>query len=393
MSAACGFAVFLAAALRNRKRRIDRCDVSDALVWNMQKDSMTPEAHVDVITEADIPDVARYLARQVRPGEAVSINPLPPVDRLRWLLLNNPARNAGIPFGWRIRSATGAVVGAATCTPWRIGAPNFATTALMFAKFFVDAPYRGMGLGIFMRFIREGRRFPLFCTSTNEIAGEMFRRVGGAVINGMDHTMLGIRGMAPLAEEYLFRRFKSPAAARILASPAHLLRARIRCKMTDGGAGELTRLMTADEVAARGVPTVGDVIAVVRDREYLHWRYFTGDRDKEVFCLRCPGESDRIVVINRVLSGYRSQIRVLNVLDIWPPATPASARSLVAKLWIQYGSAFDTIWLRSQSEEVESALQSHGWMRHAFPAPLGWYIDAGNRLPTHKWYVMPGESE
>ena len=89
-------------------------------------------------------------------GEAIADVSMTPERRLRWLLLENPNRAHDIPLGWRIRDDAGAVVGAAVCIPLRIGAGEFRTTALMFAKFFVDGEYRGMGLGIFMRFVREG---------------------------------------------------------------------------------------------------------------------------------------------------------------------------------------------------------------------------------------------
>jgi hypothetical protein len=351
------------------------------------------QANVAEITESEIPEVAAFLARQARPGEPVGANPLPPAERLRWLLLENPARISGIPLGWRIR-AIGGVVGAAICVPFRIGAGDFSGTALMFAKFYVDVAFRGMGLGLLMRFVREGERFPLFVTSTNAISGQLFARLGASVIAGMDHTMLGIAKIAPLAEELAFRRLKSSVLARGAGFVSRFFHPRGLGRAFGAvSRGELIRQQSADDLAALQLPPPGVAVAVVRDRDYLHWRYFTRERDKEVWSFRLPGEVDRLAVVNEVRAGHRLQIRVLNVLDVWPPATPVVATALVGQLAMQYRGTFDVIWLRSQSDEVEAALRENGWRRHQFPAPLGWYLDRGNRLPVKGWYLMPGESE
>ncbi|HWE04053.1 MAG TPA: hypothetical protein VG326_16730 [Tepidisphaeraceae bacterium] len=347
------------------------------------------------ISEDDIADVARFLARQTRPGEAVGASPMTAERRLRWLLLENPSRASDIPLGWRIRD-DGTVVGAAVCMPFRIGAGDFRATALQFAKFFVDADYRGMGLGILMRFVHEGRRFPLFCTSTNAKSGELFFRLGGSLIAGLDHTMLGIVRPAPLIDEWLFRRTRRPLLARRLASPipAMMAPARRLARRRDLIRGvNLFPLHDVEEAAAIGLPPPAAALAIVRDREYLRWRYFSGERERDVYCFRRKSECDRLVVVEEIRSGYRGQIRVLNVLDIWPPPTPDSTAPLAAALAHRYRGRFDTIWMRGQSPAAEKALGAAGFLRHVFPAPLGWFIDSENRLPTNQWYLMPGESE
>jgi hypothetical protein len=354
---------------------------------------MTVVSSVGEITETDIPEVADFLARQVRADEAATNNPLPPVDRLKWLLLQNPAFSKDIPLGWRIRSETGCVVGAAICSPFRIGAGEFRATALMFSKFFVDLPYRGMGLGLLLRFVRLGDRFPLFVTSTNAVAGQLFARVGATKIDGLDHTMLAINRLGPLAEEFFHRRLKQPILARILSSPALIAGRSAGRRLNWPCRGELLPMKNAGDVAGLHLPSSCDALAVVRDRDYVDWRYFTGETDKQVYCFRLAGEADRLVVVNLLRSGYRRQIRVLNVLDIWPPATAVIAESLVMNLQRQYRDKFDALWLRSQPADVEESLRRGGMRQHNFPAPLGWYIDRDNRLPTHRWYLMPGESE
>ena len=141
------------------------------------------------------------------------------------------------------------------------------------------------------------------------------------------------------------------------------------------------------------LPPVTDSLSVVRDPDYLHWRYFSGEGENHVYCFHRKNDRDRLVIVEEIRSGHRGQIRVLNVLDIWPRATPESAVALAAALADKYHARFDAIWLRSQSAATEDALQAVGFMEHRFPAPLGWFIDKENRLPTKDWYLMPGESE
>lgn len=378
-------------ALQVNPENVENVKVGDLIQKPLKSAPSSTSATVDAISEPEIDDVAGFLARQVRSGEAKISGALSPAQRLRWLLLENPRRAAVVPLGWRIRDNAGAIVGAAVCVPMLIGCGEFRSVALMFAKFFVDPPYRGMGLGILMRFIREGRRFPLFCTSTNAVAGELFQKLGAKPIPQMDHTMLGVARVRPLAEEMLVRRLKQPVVARVLSAPAVVIPGRLP-RITGGS---LTRLNSTEEVdqLQLQLPLPSGRVAVVRDRAYVHWRYFTGERDKHVYCFASKDNQRRLIVVNEVRSGHRGQIRVLNVLDVWPPASADVATPLAAALAQQYAGRFDALWLRSQPPQAENALAQAGFRRHLFPAQLGWFIDKSGMLPPAEWYSVPGESE
>lgn len=343
----------------------------------------------NVMTEADIPEVAAYLARQAGTGEAAATPGMPPVRRLRWLLLENPARVDDVPLGWCIRDSARSIVGSLLCVPFRVAARGVTRTSLMSCKFFVDEPYRGAGLVPFRSYLKLGRQYPLFCTSANAVSGELFAGAGGCVIAGTDHTMLGVARYGPLAEEWIFRKTGCRALSRIAALPSCLLPRRA----VGAGDGELRQLNLAEEVMALELSPPGDTVAVVRDLAYLRWRYFSTESANEVLCLRGRGGGPRMVAVNQVRWGHRSQIRVLNVLDIWPPLDADSARSLVRLLWTRHEGEFDALWLRSQPPNVEAELCRLGFVRHRFPAPLGWCIDRSGLLPTADWYLMPGESE
>src|SRR5947208_1753732 len=87
------------------------------------------------ITPPDLPALAAFLQRHRRPGDVPAPPPLPPEQRLRWLLLDNPARAADIPLGWIMRDPANQIVGAICCVPLTIGAGAYTTTALMSCNF------------------------------------------------------------------------------------------------------------------------------------------------------------------------------------------------------------------------------------------------------------------
>lgn len=278
--------------------------------------------------------------------------------------------------------------------PLRVGAAGgFTHTALMSCKFFVDEPYRGLGLGLFMRFLKLGKRFPLLATTANVASGALFAQFGGYAIAGAEHTMLGVRRPAPLAEEWVHRRGGRPRLARTLALPLRIVRRRLARRPARGARGELIPLREAADLLELDPPRPAHSLTVVRDRAYMEWRYFGGETSAGVFRFQGPRVADQIVAVDTFRAGHRSQIRVLNVLDVWPPTTPESVTPMVAALADRYEPEFDVIWLRGQPPPVEDALRRSGWLRHDFPAPLAWCIDRAAVLPTRNWYLMPAQSE
>ena len=346
---------------------------------------------VSSIGESDFAELAIFATRYARAGEPVAEDTMSPVDRLRWVLLENPARSEAIPMGWCARDpASNAIIGMLLCVPFRAGVGQFDCTVLMASKFYADPNFRGAGIGPLMHFVREAARFPLLMTSANAVAGELYRKCGAYPIDATDHVMLGVSRPGPLAEEWLVRRTGSCALSRLLALPAHVVRRRL---VRSSGRGRLEPLPTAEEATSSPWPRPRDALAVLRDADYVRWRYFGREMGKDVFRLVVKGAEDRWVVARLTRSGHRSQIRVLDVLDVWPQADERTVAPLVEVLAAQYARRFDVVWLRGQPPEAEHALSRIGFVRHSFPAPLGWCIDRPTRLPTTRWYLMPGEAE
>lgn len=342
------------------------------------------------IVEADFPAVAQFLKGRARPGEAIDPGALPLEQRLRWVLLENPAHQPDVPLGWAVWE-NDRLVGTLLTPAVRMAARDFTCIALIASQFYVEPEYHGAGIGPFMRYLREGRRFLLLNNTANTISGSIFKQCGGKVIAGADHTMLGVARARPLAEEWFYRKTGRRMLALSAALPAIV--APPRLKTSAAFDNSLIPIHSPDDVAKLDLIPPTDLIAIVRDIPYLRWRYFAGDRGKDIYRFQFPDEPDRFVAVNRIRLGHRGQIRVLNILDLWPPTTSASAPAIAMALARRYAGQFDTLWLRGQPGEAEVALRQIGFLTHSFPGPLGWYIDPAQILPHANFYLMPGESE
>ncbi|MDP2325914.1 MAG: hypothetical protein Q8N51_18065, partial [Gammaproteobacteria bacterium] len=107
------------------------------------------------ITPGDLRAVAEFLARE---GDAPSpVAPDVVERRLKWRLLDNPARQADIPLGWMLKTATREIVGIHLCMPQRFVCPDGEYTLVMSGGYFVAENYRGFGLQLFLRYLKLGR--------------------------------------------------------------------------------------------------------------------------------------------------------------------------------------------------------------------------------------------
>ena len=107
---------------------------------------MPAPPQVSPISESDFPALAAFAARYARAGEAVSADSLSAEERLRWVLLKNPARSGDIPFGWCSRDGdSNAIIAMLLCVPFHVGVGDLSCTALMASKFYADPNYRGAG--------------------------------------------------------------------------------------------------------------------------------------------------------------------------------------------------------------------------------------------------------
>ena len=351
------------------------------------------DATITELAASDLDEAAWFLARESTGADPTSDAAAAASARLRWLMLENPARLDDVPLGWVLRDDRGAIVGAMTCVPGRFAVNGHRFTALMSSNYYVSPSQRGVGLGIFLRYLKLGGRFPLYCTTAGGQSGPLWERFGGFAIADQDHEMLGVAGPGAVVEEAVWRRTGSRWLARAAGGSAVVL-PRGAWRRAAGDA-ELEELSTVEAVTAIGLPESTEVVSTVRDRAYLHWRYFShGAQHRAMFAYRRAGAArPSMVVVERVVRGHRGQIRGLTVSDLWGPLPPEDLPLLAGLLDAKYSRSYDMLVIRGQSPARQEALCRAGFVRRGFAAPVAWCIDRAGMLPTRDWYLVPADSE
>jgi len=224
------------------------------------------------IFERSLSDVARFIAEQSKEALAVV------EERLRWLLIDNPARDQGTPLGWGLRSSTGEFVGCVLCVPQRFRHEESTFVVMGSSSFYVDEIHRGMGGLIFLKYSQLSSRWPLFGNSANAEAAQLWKARGAVCIGFSDHELLGVINRGPIIEEMVARRTGGQVlpylTGRLFASFAiPFMRLKTRCAES----GELYPLTSADQVVTQAIGEVRAAkITAVRDLPYIKWRYFSG---------------------------------------------------------------------------------------------------------------------
>src|SRR5438552_15625129 len=83
------------------------------------------------IVESDIDQLAGFLWRETNGRDPTAAEQAKRAAQLRWLLKDNPAAVADVPWGWVLRTGEGRLCGAMLCVPQRFAFGGDVYTALM----------------------------------------------------------------------------------------------------------------------------------------------------------------------------------------------------------------------------------------------------------------------
>ena len=339
--------------------------------------------------EGDIAELSRFVEGQTGSPE------LGAESRLRWYLLENPARDFDTPLGWGLRSASGDLVGCFLCGPQRYRFHQTTITLMGSSTFYVDAVHRGAGGMLFLQYSRLNARWALFGNSANPVSARLWKARGAAPIPETDHELLGVMHWQPMLEELWVRRGAGSSGSRWigkLTSPFVGMVKRLR--MGRGESADLTLLASAEQGADLVAEENPESLTAVRDLGFLHWRYFSGGKASEVFAFRCKSFArDVLVTVNHVARGHRGQIRTLNLLDIYPEVSAEVCSLIAAALLERYRGKIDLMVVRGQNAKLQAALRDIGFLGREFEAPCGWMLDRFHLLPSDRWYIVPADGD
>lgn len=352
----------------------------------------TGKLHLQLITASGLEELARFIGRL-----SGSDTPLPrAVDRLSWILLENPARDAAHPLGWLLRAPTGEVVGCMCCAPQLFNLGKTTFTVMMANSFYVDDQHRGAGTSIFLKYVQLARRYPLFVSSANPTVAEIWHKLGGYPIGNSDHEILGILRWRPLLAESVYRKTASDRLARLtvaLVSP--WLHAR-RQLLPETAEGKLQPIYDPEEAAIICASHRSDKITSCRNVSFLKWRYFSKvDPTTRVFAFRPRNEDKKqfMVAVRAQNRGYKQQIRALQVLDIWGEADLHLCLAIASSLWREYRDQIDILAFRCLNPAQQQALTDRGFRVRSFGAPIAWCMDKHGLLPSKIWYLVPADGD
>jgi hypothetical protein len=352
------------------------------------------------ITPSDLEEVARFISRV-----SGSETPLPrAVERLSWILLENPARQAGDPLGWLLRAPSGEVVGCMACAPQNFCFGETTFKLMMANSFYVDDQYRGAGASVFLKYLRLGRRYPLFVSSANPTVAEMWQKLSGYPLGDSDHEVLGIVRWPPLLAESVYRKTSSDRVAQFTAAVVSPLASSWsgtrwsgtrRLQLSDTAGGKLLPLDSPEEAQSICAEHRSDKVTSCRDVRFLKWRYFSrGGPTTRLFAFSPGnGEKQHMVAVHLQNRGYKQQIRALHVLDVWGEADPNIYLAIAACLWREYREQMDMLVFRCLNRAQQQLLTAHGFRVRPFAAPVAWCIDKYGLLPTKTWYFVPADGD
>lgn len=304
--------------------------------------------------------------------------------RLSWMAAN-PALTPEIPFGWAGRDENGAIVGAMLCVPFRFLVRGKIETFVMNSAFYADDLHRGLGALLFLAFRALNGRHVIYSTTSNKDAARVWEAARAHVLPKTEYELLGILRPGPVLEEFVFRRFGKRAAlvGRALGVAANTY---TPCKLSDTR-GRVTIGPTVPEEAACAADVADHEFCLLRDASFLRWRYFE-DPETGTTVHKFLTETDKgFIGVSIQSRGYRGQLRVLNISDIWGRVSPQALPLALSAMAKKYRGEVDAIVIRCPSDDVEQAATGMGFKKRTFPNAIGWYLDRRRILPER--FVIP----
>ncbi len=346
-------------------------------------------ADLIALSERDLREIAQFIAKQSRrPPETVEAH-------LRWFLLENPARGKNDPLGFGLVVAD-QLAGCILCVPQLFCSGNERILLMGSSSFYVDNAHRGQGGRIFLKYSRMANQWPLFGTSANAESAALWKAAGAKPIPYSDGELFGVLHWPPVAEEVVHRKYSSRFLSSLAGSSvSHLARLLRPLKIETEKCGMLRQLTSAEQVndlPIHGCPTK---LTAMRDRAYIHWRYFSGrDRTIAAFAFRSRRPDQEVLVtVNQRARGFREQIKTLNILDVFPEVPEEEWLRILGALLERYQKTVDAVVLRNQNQDLQDSFCRRGFQLRTFDAPTCWYLDKTHLMPTSDWYPVPADGD
>ncbi len=229
---------------------------------------------VRAATEVDYPDIATLLDRIFGP-QAYEQR----VRMWRWRYAENPRRTASIP-SFLLAARGGQAVAVHGLLPLRLKVGDTELVASCGCDLAADPSVRGVGMKIKLRTMSRDLSPLHISTSANEPANRLTLALGGKEIPGGRRKLFKLLRLEKLLTQLLRPRLGGPIGGLVgaLAGYPGTLALAVQRAATRGGSVAGARIETVDRFDDRFTDLGKRLIepyavAVIRDREYLEWRY------------------------------------------------------------------------------------------------------------------------
>jgi hypothetical protein len=273
----------------------------------------------------ELPELAQFIARAVevlRSQQGLDTVPAhlaadQRVAPLRRRLFDSPFLEPGIPPGFVLRDAAGAMVGSLLLYPWRYAAGEERLLGLGSGAFFVDPAHRTGGFFLFRKYLAARGPDFFWGNSCNPSSAALWRMLKGRALPGSELEHLIVLRPGPILEELLLRKQAPGPVARLAGAVAAGARPLFHRRRSTGDARPERDYQRLAEVAARHRPP--RLITTERSPAYLEWRYGGEERDGELYRFDAPGGGEGWFSVAMQRRGRREQIRGARLLDaVWP---------------------------------------------------------------------------
>jgi len=299
---------------------------------------------------------------------------------LRWLLVENPARNGAMDLGYCVRDRSGAAVGAILTFPCEFVRGGKRLKALCGASLFVNGEASIQGFIILKKFLNTAGYDFFFTTTCNATAGALWNKLPGhhSIPNSESTYIL------PLRFERLFEAFAEnkkfhpwlvaslraagsigSAIVRVTKKPSRNLKV-VPCRDWEK-LSELARKHRNPEW-----------ITNERSAKFLEWRYGNGVAGvrKELYSFADRSGNEGWFAISSGLTGGEKKFQATELLDFVWPDKKVDPREIVSAIVALSSSTSDALYMRP---------------RIGVPFKEFSRLVLRRNLSSPQYYVMPGK--
>ena len=299
---------------------------------------------------------------------------------LRWLLVENPARNGVTDLGYCVRDQNGSVVGAILTFPCEFGRGGKRLKALCGASLFVNNEASIQGFIILKKFLNTAGYDFFFTTTCNATAGALWNKLPGhhAIPNSESTYVLPFR-IEKLLEVFAENRKFHPGLAALLQAAGRIGSAIVR--VTKKSSRNLKVVPCRDWEKLSDLARMHrnpEWITNERSAKFLEWRYgnsVAGVR-KELYSFTDQSGNEGWFAISSGSTGGEKTFQATELLDFVWPDKKVDPREIVSAVVALSSSTSDALYLRPRIGVPLKEL-SRLVMRRSLTSP--------------QCYVMPGK--